>query len=138
LRTPARQRLSLSLKGAFAKNRDGFLGRDFAPLGPLMDDLILGVWNVALVHEAAEDASGIAGFFGWGTGVFRCLTHEAYSLGQNEQLIVRSHAHHFNLPTQSVIESLPVFSAARAMPDLPTLIFSAYCNGMRGDFQPPA
>jgi hypothetical protein len=36
----------------------------------------------------------------------------------------------------SVIESLPVFSAARAIPDLPTLIFSAYCNGMRGDFHP--
>ena len=28
--------------------------------------------------------------------------------------------------------------AARAMPDLPTLIFSAYCSGLRGDFQPPA
>ncbi len=40
--------------------------------------------------------------------------------------------------TSSVIESLPVFSAARAMPDRPTLIFSAYCSGMRDDFQPPA
>jgi len=28
--TLARQRLSLSLKGAFAKNRDDFFGRDFA------------------------------------------------------------------------------------------------------------
>jgi len=44
--------------------------------------------------------------------------------------------HGFNI--SSVIESLPVFSAARAMPDLPTLIFSAYCSGMRGDFHPPA
>ena len=50
--------------------------------------------------------------------------------------ISRYFGHGFNSP--SVIESLPVFSAARAMPDLPTLIFSAYCNGMRGDFHPPA
>jgi hypothetical protein len=39
---------------------------------------------------------------------------------------------------QFSIESLPAFSAARAMPDLAALIFSAYCNGMRGDFHPPA
>jgi hypothetical protein len=35
-------------------------------------------------------------------------------------------------------ESLPDFSAALAMPDLAALIFSAYCNGIRGDFHPPA
>jgi hypothetical protein len=29
-------------------------------------------------------------------------------------------------------------AAARAIPDLATLIFSAYCSGMRGDFHPPA
>jgi hypothetical protein len=44
--------------------------------------------------------------------------------------------HGFDTPAS--IASLPVFSAALAIPDLPTLIFSAYCNGMRGDFQPPA
>jgi hypothetical protein len=37
-----------------------------------------------------------------------------------------------------VIESLPVFSAARAIPDLATLILSAYCSGIRVDFHPPA
>src|SRR5882757_6468749 len=79
--TLARQRLPLSLKGAFAKNCDGLFSRNFAPLGPLMDGFILGVWDIALVHEAADDASGIAGFFGRGTGVFRCLTHESNSLG---------------------------------------------------------
>jgi hypothetical protein len=36
------------------------------------------------------------------------------------------------------MESLPDFSAALAIPDLAALIFSAYCNGMRVDFQPPA
>jgi len=56
----------------------------------------------------------------------------------NDRSIARLAAHHFNLPIHSVIESLPVFSAARAIPDRPTLIFSAYCNGMRGDFHPPA
>jgi len=40
LRTLARQRLSLPLKGAFAEYRDGFFGRDFAPLGLLMNGLI--------------------------------------------------------------------------------------------------
>jgi hypothetical protein len=29
-------------------------------------------------------------------------------------------------------------AAARAMPDLAALIFSAYCSGIRGDFLPPA
>jgi len=33
-----------------------------------------------------------------------------------------------------VIEFLPAFSAALAIPDLAALIFSAYCNGTRGDF----
>jgi hypothetical protein len=75
-----RQRLSLSLEGAFAKNCDELFGRDFAPLGPLMNGFILNVRNVALVFEAPDDASGIAGFFGWGTGVFRCLTHMSNSL----------------------------------------------------------
>jgi hypothetical protein len=42
------------------------------------------------------------------------------------------------LLSHSVIESLPAFSAALAIPDLAALIFSAYCNGMRGDFHPPA
>lgn len=33
-------------------------------------------------HEREMNiASGIAGSFGWGTGVFRCLTYESYSLG---------------------------------------------------------
>jgi carbonic anhydrase len=31
-----------------------------------------------------------------------------------------------------------VAAAALAIPDLAALIFSAYCNGIRGDFQPPA
>jgi hypothetical protein len=35
-------------------------------------------------------------------------------------------------------QSLPDFSAALAIPDLAALIFSAYCSGMRADFQPPA
>jgi hypothetical protein len=78
--------------------------------------------------EASDDARGIAGFLSSGTGVFRCLTHESNSLGGIDQSIDRSRPHHFNLLTHSIIESLPVFSAARAMPDLPTLIFSAYCN----------
>ena len=56
----------------------------------------------------------------------------------HDHSIDRLPAHKLKLPPHSVIESLPVFSAARAMPDLPTLIFSAYCNGMRGDFHPPA
>jgi hypothetical protein len=81
LLTLARQRLSLSLKGAFAKNCDELLGRDFAPLGHLMNGFILRVWNISLVHEAPDDASRIAGFFGWRTGVFRCLTHKWNSLG---------------------------------------------------------
>jgi hypothetical protein len=34
--------------------------------------------------------------------------------------------------------SRPVAAAARAMPDLAALIFSAYCSGIRVDFQPPA
>jgi hypothetical protein len=80
LRTRTRLRLSLSLKAPLAKNRDGFFARDFAPQGLLMNGFILGVWNIALVLEAPDDASGIAGFFGCGTGVFRCLTHESYSL----------------------------------------------------------
>ena len=42
------------------------------------------------------------------------------------------------LNASSVIESLPVFSAARAIPDLATSILSAYCNGIRVDFHPPA
>jgi hypothetical protein len=33
---------------------------------------------------------------------------------------------------------LPVFSAARAMPDRVASIFSAYCKGIRVDLQPPA
>jgi hypothetical protein len=33
---------------------------------------------------------------------------------------------------------LPVFSAARAIADRPALILSAYCSGIRVDFQPPA
>jgi hypothetical protein len=37
--------------------------------------------------------------------------------------------------SHSVIESLPAFSAALAIPDLATLIFSAYCSGIRVDFQ---
>jgi hypothetical protein len=32
----------------------------------------------------------------------------------------------------------PVASAALAIPDLAAFIFSAYCSGMRVDFQPPA
>jgi hypothetical protein len=36
---------------------------------------------------------------------------------------------------RSAIESLPAFSAALAIPDLAALIFSAYCSGMRVDFQ---
>jgi hypothetical protein len=72
-------RLSLPLNGAFAKYRDGFFGRDFAPLGLSMDGFILGIRNIALVLEAPDDAGGIAGFFGWGTGVLRCLTHNSYS-----------------------------------------------------------
>jgi hypothetical protein len=43
-----------------------------------MNGFILSVWNIALVLEAADDASGIAGFFGRGTSVFRCLTHTSY------------------------------------------------------------
>src|SRR5271156_2762323 len=68
-------RLSFPLKGAFAKNCDELLGRDFAPLGHLMNGFILRIWNISLVHEAPDDASRIAGFFGWRTGVFRCLAH---------------------------------------------------------------
>ena len=66
-------RLSLPLKGAFAKNRDGFFSRDFAPLGPLMDGFILRIRNIALVHEAPDDARGIAGFFGWRYGCLSVL-----------------------------------------------------------------
>jgi len=39
--------------------------------------------------------------------------------------------------TTCQFESLPAFSAALAIPDLAALIFSAYCNGIRGDFRPP-
>jgi len=35
-------------------------------------------------------------------------------------------------------QSLPDFSAALAVPGLAALIFSAYCSGMRVDFQRPA
>jgi hypothetical protein len=48
LRTLARLRLSLSLKAAFAKNRDGFFARDFAPQGLSMNGFILSVWNITL------------------------------------------------------------------------------------------
>jgi hypothetical protein len=54
-----------------------------------MNGFILGVWNIALVLEAPDDASGIVGFVGGGTGVFRCLTHKSYSLGgMNSQSFV--------------------------------------------------
>jgi hypothetical protein len=43
-----------------------------------------------------------------------------------------------NVATHSAIESLPDFSAALAIPDLAALILSAYCSGIRVDFQPPA
>jgi hypothetical protein len=69
------------LKGAFAKNCNGLFSRYFAPVRPLMDGFILGIRLIALVHEAPDDTGGIAGFFSWGTGVFRCLTHESKSLG---------------------------------------------------------
>jgi hypothetical protein len=39
-----------------------------------------------------------------------------------------------SLASHAPIESLPVFSAARASPDLAALIFSAYCSGIRADF----
>jgi hypothetical protein len=42
------------------------------------------------------------------------------------------------MPSHFLMESLPDFSAARAIPDLAALIFSAYCSGIRVDFQPPA
>jgi hypothetical protein len=46
------------------------------------------------------------------------------------------------LPTQTerlrLSQSLPAFSAARAIPDLATLIFSAYCSGILVEFHPPA
>ena len=42
------------------------------------------------------------------------------------------------LGSLSSVESLPAFSAALAIPDLAALIFSAYCSGIRVDFQPPA
>jgi hypothetical protein len=41
-------------------------------------------------------------------------------------VIIPNHAHNLNLLSQSVIESLPLFSAALAIPDLAALIFSAY------------
>ena len=34
--------------------------------------------------------------------------------------------------------SRPAAAAALAIPDLAALIFSAYCNAIRGDFHPPA
>jgi hypothetical protein len=74
-------RLLRPLKGAFAKYHDGFFGRDFAPCGLLMNGLIFRIRNIALMHEAPDDAGGIAGFFGRSTGVFRCLTHEWNFLG---------------------------------------------------------
>jgi hypothetical protein len=40
--------------------------------------------------------------------------------------------------TWRLIESLSDFAAALAIPDLATLILSAYCSGIRVDFQPPA
>jgi hypothetical protein len=43
-----------------------------------------------------------------------------------------------HLASHSLTESLPVFSAARAIPDLATSILSAYCSGIRVDFHPPA
>ena len=41
-------------------------------------------------------------------------------------------------PSPETDSSRPVAAAARAIPGLPALIFSAYCNGIRGDFHPPA
>jgi hypothetical protein len=41
-------------------------------------------------------------------------------------------------PYSETGSSRPVAAAARAIPDLAALIFSAYCNGIRGDFHPPA
>jgi hypothetical protein len=72
LLTLARQLLSLSLKGAFAKYRDDFFGRYFAPLGALMNGFTFWIWNVALVHEAPDDASGI-GLFRPGYGCLSVL-----------------------------------------------------------------
>ena len=37
-----------------------------------------------------------------------------------------------------ITSSRPVAAAALAIPDFAALIFSAYCNGIRVDFQPPA
>jgi hypothetical protein len=75
-------------------------------------------------------------FWGSGTGIFRCLTRESYSWGGITKSIDRLAA--ITCLSQTVIESLPAFSAALAIPDLAALIFSAYCNGIRVDFQPPA
>jgi hypothetical protein len=50
-------RLSLLLKGAFAKNRDGFFAGDLASQGSLMNGFILGIWTIALVLEAPNDAA---------------------------------------------------------------------------------
>jgi hypothetical protein len=55
--------------------------------------------------------------------------------------VIQQHRETFsneNSVFQFSIESLPDFSAAIAIPDLATFIFSAYCSGIRVDFQPPA
>jgi hypothetical protein len=48
-----------------------------------------------------------------------------------------SHAASQTLTGQPTILFLPVFSAALAVPDLPALILSEHCNGIRGDFKAP-
>lgn len=52
-------------------------------------------------------------------------------------MIELPYAQDYKVATQPAIESLPACSAALAIPNLAALIFSAYCSGIRVDFQPP-
>jgi hypothetical protein len=76
----SRGEFGLLAQGPVTEDSDRFLGGNFPTRDALMHGLRLRSRHIALVLQAADDASGIAGFFGCGTGVFRCLTNKPYSI----------------------------------------------------------
>src|SRR5271154_442373 len=65
----SRGKLGVLIQRVVTKDFDGFLGRDFTARDALMHGLRFWGRHIALVLEAADDARGIARFFGCRTGV---------------------------------------------------------------------
>jgi hypothetical protein len=62
----------MSVQGPVTKDFDDFLRRNFIARDASMYCFGFRRRDVALVLEAPDDARGIAGFLGSGTGIFRC------------------------------------------------------------------